>query len=76
MAKSLRDQHFSNTLNFLLINPNLSRTTFPLQKITIHLSFCMHLGIYLSYPGLQYEQNLTTGIRVMTEKPTSNHQKC
>ena len=51
---------------------NLSRTTSLVHMITMHLCFCMHLGIYLSSPGLQYEQNLMTGIRVMLEKPTKN----
>ena len=48
---------------------NLCSTTSLLHMITMHLSFCMHLGIYLSSPGLQYEQNLMTGIRVMLNKP-------
>ena len=51
---------------------NLCAWVSPLHMITMHLSFCMHLGIYLSSPGLQYEQNLMTGIRVMLNKQTKN----
>ena len=55
----------------LLNLTNLSFTTFPLHMITMHLSFCMHLGIYLSRVYSQFHQNLMTGIRAMLEKPTS-----
>ena len=44
--------------------------------ITMHLSFCMHLDMYKTYQALQYEQDLTTGIRVMLQKPTARYQKC
>ena len=53
---------------------NLSVTTSLLHMITMHLSFCMHLGIYLSRVYSQFHQNLMTRIRVMLEKPTSRYQ--
>ena len=46
---------------------NLCLPTSLLHMITMHLSFCMHLGIYLSRVYSQFHQDLTTGIRVMLD---------
>ena len=67
MVKLSKSMDFSKMYQKSLNLTNLSLTTSLLHMITMHLSFCMHLGIYLSSPGLQYEQNLTTGIRIMLE---------
>ena len=72
MVKSTETQDLSLFLAKSVLQPNLSSTTFPLQNVTMHVSFCMHLDILIISRGFQYEQNLITGIRKIIEKPTSN----
>ena len=75
MVESTKNEDFLKIDPESLINPNLCTTTFPLHMLTMHLSFCMHLDIYLICVYSQSYPNLMTGIRVMLQKPTRFSEK-
>ena len=55
-------------------SPTLSVGTFPLHIITMHLSFCTGLDIYLIYWPAKFKWNLITGIRIMPRNPARFHK--
>ena len=71
MAKSTENEDLSLLGAIRVHLANLFVPTSPLHMITMHVSFCMHLDIHKISTALQYEQNLTTGIRKLIEKPIS-----